>query len=491
MPTMVTVVAGTALGWALFGVTLFRNDGDVGRHVRVGRHILDTGTIPRVDLFSHTMAGRPFVPYEWLSEVAFAVADRLAGLAGVAALTGLLFAAACIVVFRFGRLTGAGPLLAGTIAILSMILQAVHLLPRPHLFTTLFAAILLLLLETWRRQPRWQLLASAIPFMTLWTNLHGGFLVGFVILGVYLVDAWRPGSPVGDQRSQLLLVTAGCLLATLLNPAGLEIWPHTISYFGFDFLIDQTNEYQSPDFHQLYGKLFLAALVLGLLLLSTGRANSSFRDLVLFLGWLSAGLMSARNIPLFGVLAVPWYASWTGSLLEASAGPDEGWWSTLADKVLGLDRRMETMERSLAGTGPTIVIVLWLVVYAVTNGRARYAFDPASFPVAASEALRDLEIEGNVFNEMPWGGYLLYHRPDIPVFIDGQTDFYGEELSRDYLKIRQLSPGAIDLLDRYEVDWVFVPRSIALPQALALDRRWHLTYQDPVALIFERTESSR
>jgi hypothetical protein len=489
MPTMVTVVAGTALGWALFGVTLFRNDGDVGRHVRVGRHILDTGTIPKVDLFSHTMAGEPFVPYEWLSEVAFAAVDRLAGLAGVAALTGMLFAAACVVVFRFGRLTGAGPILAGAVASLSMVLQAVHLLPRPHLFTTLFAVTLLLLMETWRRQPRWLLLVISMPFMALWTNLHGGFLVGFVILGVYLMDAWRPGSRTHEQRLYVLLTIIGCFLATFLNPVGPAIWPHTLSYFGLDFLVDQTNEYQSPDFHQLYGKLFLIAIVLGFLMLGSGRARSGFRDLMFFLGWLSAGLMSARNIPLFGVLAVPWFASWASSVLEASAGADEGWWSKVAEKVLGLDRRMAITEEGVGGMTPTIVIVLGLTVYAVTHGRERYEFDATSFPVAATEALRDLDLEGNVFNEMPWGGYLLYHRPDIPVFIDGQTDFYGEDLAKDYLRIRQLSPRALDLLESYEIDWIFIPRTIPLPQALALDPRWQLTYQDEVALIFKRSET--
>lgn len=487
-PTFSTVVTGTALGWALFGVGLFRHDGDVGRHVRVGNYILETGSIPRMDLFSHTMYGQPFVPYEWLSEVIFAAADRAAGLAGIAVLAGLLFSATCLVVFRFGRLTGAGPLMAASVAVLAMVLQAVHLLPRPHLFTTLFAAVFLLLLEAWRQQPRWRVLALTVPLMVLWTNLHGGFLVGFVILGVYLADAWRPRSPIERYRRPLLVATLGCLLATFINPVGAEIWSHTLSYFGIQFLVDQTNEYQSPDFHQLYGRLFLIAIVLGFGMLGSGRTRSGFRDLLLFLGWLAAGLTSARNIPLFGVLAVPWYGTWAVSALRVSGKELDDGWGDWASRILRLDTRAASTEAGIAGVLPTLLVTLLLATYALSSGRDRYQFDPTSFPVAATEALGGLGIRGPVFNEMPWGGFLLYARRDIPVFIDGQTDFYGEALSRDYLRIRQLAPGALALLDDYRIGWILIPRTIPLPQALSLDPSWSLVYEDAVALVFKRIE---
>ncbi|MGW8284025.1 MAG: hypothetical protein ACWGON_12060, partial [Gemmatimonadota bacterium] len=98
-PTPGTVISIVALGWALFGIHLFRIDGDVGRHIRVGRHILTTGQIPHTDIFSHTMRGEPFVPFEWLSEVSFAGVDRVAGLTGVAVLSALLFSASSLIVY--------------------------------------------------------------------------------------------------------------------------------------------------------------------------------------------------------------------------------------------------------------------------------------------------------------------------------------------------------------------------------------------------------
>jgi hypothetical protein len=482
-PTPGSVLSVAALAWGLFGMRLFRIDGDVGRHIRVGRHILETDQIPRVDLFSHTMSGKPFVAYEWLSEVSFALADRIAGLTGVAVMSSLLFASTVYIVYTMVRRIGTGPLLAGATAGLSMVLQAVHVLPRPHLFTTFLAALFLLLLERYRADRSVPALVALIPLMLAWTNLHGGFLVGFVLLGVYCVDAWRPGSRVAANRIPLALTTLACLLASFINPAGPAIWTHTLSYFGMDFLVDQTNEYRSPDFHQLHGKVFLAGILIGLALLGSGRSRAGVRDLTLFLGWLAAGLMSARNIPLFGVLAVPWLGVWARN---AAASFRAGSSKAVASRILEVDGRMAAVEARVSGIIPAVGLSLALICFAVQFRSERYDFEPGSFPVAAVEALDELAVSGNVFNEMPWGGYLLYERPDIPVFIDGQTDFYGEALSIDYLRIRQLDAEALDLLDRYEIDWILIPPTIPVSQALLLDERWRLEFADSVARVFTR-----
>jgi len=485
VPTTGTVITAAALGWSLFGVRLFRNDGDVGRHVRLGRYILETGTIPRVDHFSHTMSGQPFVPYEWLSEVIFAAADALGGLPAVAVLTSLLFAAATLVVFRLCVLLGGGPLLSAAVSVLSMALQGVHLLPRPHLFTTLFAAGTLLLLEIHRRRADHRLLFGLVPVMLMWTNLHGGFLVGFVVLGVYLADAWLPGSSARASRVPLSLTLIACLLATLANPVGVKIWSHTLAYFGVDFLVDMTDEYRSPDFHQLYGRLFLVGILTGLGLLGSGRSRAGFRDLSLVLGWLAAGLVSARNIPLFGVLSVPWFVLWSRQI-AASADTPRGLLRRLSD----MEERGRLLESRISGTVPTLILGLVAAVLALTAASDRYAFEPESFPEAAMGPVDELQPRGRLFNEMPWGGYLLYKRPGIPVFIDGQTDFYGEALSRDYLRIRELAPEAFNLLDRYSIDWVLVRSTVPLVQGLDLQPEWTCSYRDVTATLCLRARNS-
>ena len=81
---------GVFFSMLLGGTKLFNNDGDLGRHIAIGNYILDTGTIPTRDIFSHTMAGERLVPHEWLAQVAFAFAHRIMGLSGDVFLAALL-----------------------------------------------------------------------------------------------------------------------------------------------------------------------------------------------------------------------------------------------------------------------------------------------------------------------------------------------------------------------------------------------------------------
>jgi hypothetical protein len=153
-----------------------------------------------------------------------------------------------------------------------------------------------------------------------------------------------------------------------------------------------------------------------------------------------------------------------------------------------MNERGRAIESRLSGAIPTVIVGLLTVSLALTSASHRYAFEPDSFPEAAMAAVAELRPAGSLFNEMPWGGYLLYHRPDIPVFIDGQTDFYGEELSKDYLRIRELAPGALELLNRYGIDWVLVRSNLPLVQGLDLHQSWNCIYRDQTATICVRAD---
>jgi hypothetical protein len=165
-----------------FGSRLINSDGDVARHIRLGEVILDQGALPRVDFFSHTMGGRPFIAFEWGSEVVYALAYRAAGLAGVVVLAGLVLALTYALVARFLIRRGGDPLLAF----------------RQHGAAVLSAA------TGWPAPTsspcwRWSLLgcssvAAAVPCgptsRSSWCgpNLHGGFFYG--------ASPWRSMRPV-------------------------------------------------------------------------------------------------------------------------------------------------------------------------------------------------------------------------------------------------------------------------------------------------------
>ena len=110
-------------------------DGDAGRHIRVGETILERGGLFYEDLFSHTMAGERFVPYEWGSETLTALAHRAGGLPGVVILHGLVVAVAWFLLALFLRRRGVDPLLAFLVSVGAAAASAFHWLARPHVFS--------------------------------------------------------------------------------------------------------------------------------------------------------------------------------------------------------------------------------------------------------------------------------------------------------------------------------------------------------------------
>jgi hypothetical protein len=122
-----------------FGSRLINSDGDMARHVRLGEVILDTGALPRVDTFSHTMAGQPFIAFEWGSEVVYALAYRAAGLPGVAVLAGLVLALTYALVAASAR---GDLLLAYFVSMAAAVLSGPTGLPGP-IFTMLATVLLL------------------------------------------------------------------------------------------------------------------------------------------------------------------------------------------------------------------------------------------------------------------------------------------------------------------------------------------------------------
>lgn len=467
----------------LRGHQAINTDGDLGRHLRVGETIIAEGGLFYTDRFSHTMAGQPFVPHEWLSEVLLAAAHRLAGLPGALVLTGIVVAAAYALVLLFLQRSGVDPLVAFATAIAAGVLGAVHWLARPHVFTLLGAVATLWLLERGGRRAA----LAAVGILALWANLHGGFLYGLVLIGLYLAgDAlevrWGHGRQhwVGRLR-QHGLVLAGALAGTLINPSGPGLLIHVTGYLGKDYLVDGTAEYQSPDFHALYGRLFLVVVLGVVAALALGGRRPALPRLVVVLASLAFALTSIRNIPLFGLVALPVV------VLHLAAGP-VAWRGALLDRLRA--GFAEAARSASFGAWSAAAAGLLLAAAAVRwapGGRAlvEAGFDPAVFPVEAVARARAAGISGPVFNEFTWGGYLLYAWPEQKVFIDGQTDFYGEQLTREYATIRETAAGWQEALARRGVELMLLPPDAPLVRALSRSPGWKVQHLDATAALLQ------
>ena len=114
-------------------------------------------------------------------------------------------------------------------------------------------------------------------------------------------------------------------------------------------------------------------------------------------------------------------------------------------------------------------------------------FDATRQPVAAVAYLKTHPLEGHMFNQFVWGGYLLHELwPTQRVFIDGQTDFYGDAVTQEYLDVEAVKPDWRDVLDRHDVQWIIYASDSPLEQILIASGEWDAVYRDSVAVIFTR-----
>ena len=464
------------------GPKLMNVDGDLGRHITLGDYIISSSSIPTRDVFSHTKLGDPLTPHEWLADVIFALAHRAAGLDGIIWITALIIGAVFWLVYRQSLDLSSMALLALAGTILAAAASSLHWLSRPHIFTILFTVIWTTELEKLRIGIRKNWMIFPL-IMLIWVNTHGAFIAGILIWACYFTGLILDQKISWQGIKPYLWIGLSSLLVSLINPDGFGIWKTGFGFLGNRYLVSHTAEYLPPDFHQISTWPFLLLIVLsiGILAISNKKMNAS--HILLVSGWTAMALYSARNIPLYAVIVVP-------ILVTAGADYLQGNKLTGAsEKFIALQSRMMDIEKTLKSglwSGVVVVTVGLLLMRGSTldfQNEGNQFLDDV-FPVQAVDWIEENQLPGEGFNYFPWGGYLLYRIwPEKLVFIDGQTDFYGEELTRKYEKVITVSPGWEDVLQGYQVSWVIMPTQSELIQHLQELGDWDKVYQDPFSTI--------
>jgi hypothetical protein len=342
----------------------------------------------------------------------------------------------------------------------------------------LFLAIWLLLTERLSKEEKINIwLFPAL--MLLWANVHGEFIAGFLVLGAYLADwGWnfllhRDETPV-QPGIRLGLATGFSILATLVNPVGLRTWTTVVGYVNNKYLIMHTNETNPPDFLQPKFFVLLAFLALSIFLLAIKKEHIPTSHAFLLAGFSAMSLMSARNVHLYGVVA-PFVLATTLTGCESIP---------LVNRYEILFRKVEDQIKGVVW--PVTVILIFSILLVLSPLKGQNRFDPSYFPVEAVNWLKENPQSGNMFNRFDWGGYLIFNLwPEKKVFIDSQTDVYGENFTRKYEQIITLTGNWQNILSEYDIQWAIIPPSWPLNDALR-KVGWKELYRDQTAVIYRR-----
>ena len=461
---------------ALLLVGLFSppiSDTDFWWHIATGRYLAEKHALPVPDPFAWTTATaapayageertRYFnLTHEWLAQLALYLTWRVAGFAAVVAVRALLLTLVCAIVGLLCARRGAGLYggLAGSLASAAMLAQFVQ--DRPYQVTFLCMALTLAAMEI--RRFLW-----ALPVLfALWANCHGGYFLGFVVLGAYCAESlWQRR---GDRS--LWLVSAACVAASAVNPNGFAVFRTLLDYRS-SYMQSVLLEWARPPLWPPapWSVLLLAAAAL----MVWQRRRVRPADWLLLIAFAAAALGALRNTAFAGIIA---------PVCIAGAWPRR--------------RPLPAIVKALAPA----VLVAGIAALPIAGGYFQFRAAQWKFPAGAASFLETHGVTARLFNTYEHGGYLIWRlAPTQRVFIDGRA--LSDSLFLDYARIlynhddNDGKPSGEQLLDRYGVEAIvmntFEPATgnvYVLAPALAdpSQTKWKLVFQDPQAVVFMRT----
>lgn len=461
-------------------------DYDLWYDLAMGRHIVDTGTVPHQGGWvwpNDTLPAPWFANDEWGFCVASYAVHQAFGEEGLSLLLTALPASICILLGAVAARHRRAPWWAvGTAAALGVLLLQPRLMPRPQLVTDMLLAAFVLLGEGPRRR-FWMFPA----IMLAWCNLHAGCFIGIVYLGLQWIGTWlsqlRGGTEDGRAQVRALAAAlAASLLATCACPSGPWLAVYFVDHvLVHNFGVQIVAEWAPPALGWTPLTAFLALAAAGL---AAGRVRGriEMRDIAV--------------VAFFATLACR-HGRASGELVAAC----------LDILAVGLAALIPETGRLQARLG-RVPAVAWQAVAAVALAIGLIWLVPQRLPLRAclytypDEAIAFLHqrrLPERVFNTFHFGGYLVWrampgHRP----FIHGLNPTYSDLLYDDYITVSAGGAKAREVLDRWKVSCLLVgygePGDIThqLLSWLQADPRWKLVYWDDTALVYvPRTETFR
>lgn len=476
---------------ALFALVVFTycfnalKEPDAYYHLKSGQVILETLSIPHADIFSYTAAGAPWVAHEWLAQIMFYSVYSLGGywllMAFVATLSVIAFGIVARVSHRKET-----PLAFTLLGVLFLCYLTFELwIPRPQIFAFLLCAVLVYLLEQYRKRPRTLHLGFAALTMLIWANVHASFVLGLVLLGWYLVSQfamhrWKIfGTSVLSKRNLVALgiTIAASTVLCLLNPTGYHafLYWHTVqtgvnafNVFEWRSIIAFRHLIQA----QVNMGLFVLGSALAIYWYGYRKASRDFTSLGMVIGITILPFISIRHIGFWVIAAVPFLVPAVGSWLAPQLQRFRGNLLTyifIGFAVLLLLGRMATFPRQY--------------------------FIPQRIPVYAVDFIERVGLKGPLFNLYNEGGYLIWRLyPQMKVAIDGRSEVYTGQSLADFFGVMRAKDQWTELVDeKYKINFFFLAynphqlRTMITPIVLQLRKEgWVPVYWDDVIIIYVR-----
>jgi hypothetical protein len=471
-------------------------DSDMWWHLRAGEETWRARQPVITDTFSYTRYGERWINHSWLSQVGMYLLFKFGGYLTLGAMMALL---ATLSMFFVYLQMDIHPILRGLVLVFAALVAAKVWSPRPQLVSlVMFGAVgYILYLFKWRKQNFLWILP--IVFV-LWSNLHGGYVLGLLLIGSmiggelinHLLGLEARESLTWRGIRQLVLWELVGALVVVINPNGFAMWTIALQTIRVEVLQQFVSEWASPDFHDISQQPFIWLLLatLGAAGVSSKRLDGS--DLVAVSGFAYLALVARRNYGPFAMVAAPILSRHLEAILA-------GWHERRFPRWAGVTNRpgigpLSTNSRPLSPRISKAVNLFVITVLGtaalmkllfVTNPTVVENFERRAFPVEAVAWIRDNGPPGRLFNAYNWGGYLVMNLPEYLVFVDGRTDLFNDEVLEEWLDVVNAKEGWQHILDKWNVNLLLLQPDMKIVDQLS-NKGWQLVYSDQLAVVYVR-----
>jgi len=463
-------------------------DPDLWGYMAFGRLFWEGGAFPYRDIFAYTPTLDPWVYHEWLTGVLFYPIYNYLGAPALQVLKYALGLAAAVLIYATARRRGADPVSAAIVLWIAQLFLAIGYSPvRAQVFTYFFFALSFYLLEGARLQGRWLPLWALPPLMVLWCNFHGGYLAGLGLLGIYAAGeavSRRPFLPY-------LGVLAVSLLATLVNPYGLQYWSYV--YMAVSMPRPEIAEWVSIYRAYQLG-LFADANVYFLIMaafagfLALWARWRELTPILALLVTLYLGVKHVRHQVFFIMLCGAYLPRLLKDYLEVlkSRGGVQAVWARLGWRPLA------ALLVALALINAYGFLRHGAFKIKVPPRPGQEAGSKIYYPLGGLDYLQNRGLSGRLLLEFGWGEYALWEMyPQVRVALDGRYEtVYPDEVCREYFDFIFGRPDWRRFLEHYPPDFILLmPRTPAYKLVLR-EGQWRQVYADTGCALFLRAEAA-
>ncbi len=485
IPTLLLVFYGLFLTHQINLVTA-----DLGRHIKNGETLLQNASVLTTNFYSYTNPDFPVINHHWGSGLIFYFLWNLFGFAGTEFFF-IIVSLATLWLFFLAIRPKAGIGLAALVSGVVVLILAERTEIRPEALSYLFAALLFLILLRFRDSPgnpKYLKALYVIPFaQILWVNTHIYFILGPVVVGVFLVESLVTNRIIARRLFFILFFT---LLASFVSPFGVYGLVEVFTIFknyGYPLVENQSVWFLENVLGKRPG-LTIFKIIFSLTALSflVPIFRKEWRKIeissVLFtLGFGGMAWFATRNIALFGFFAIP----------------------VIISNLKGFFQDLSATEKRSTDVFAAFALAV-AILLSVSSGMLKY------FPYwrgggvgleqgnsAAADFWKREGLKGPIFNDYDIGGYLIFHLyPQEKVFVDNRPEAYPSGFfQKTYIPMQENADVWKAAEDRYGFNAIVFSRNDATPwgqqflAARANDSEWAPVFLDSNIIIFlKRTE---